>query len=496
MRVIISIAFVMSLFLFLPSGYGLFAQIDPNSPNGARPKNEDRSKKLYDANLVKYKSLPDMLVLPGLLANRKEKRIEVLTESTGLKGNDVAEFLIVDQNSGHGYESLLWSFAKPSDIHKALAFIGIKPGEPFNPDKLRFRPKGELIYLSISRKDGPSGVPTVRLENMIQEKQKEKPLPESGFVFTGSIQVSAPEGQTGLTYAADTCEPKSIVSLYNEPTTVLDVPRQANQGEVYNNQVVNPDFVFDAGELLTLIMEPARKDGISRIKDIVLEISANRSKPEKADKTSRQPGQESPFNFLLKDSDGKTLGKSPTIEDALAAFTGLSNKGFDPYLSIRFDNTLKLTEIHKICLILSLIESGMGISIEPPAKGHLYYKAFLPDERWRERENRIAQPWELHISRNKDKVSGTLYQNEEIWGDDNSITPKIKTTSFEVPSPKALREQLDADAKKRKLAGKRPDLAVLLVFADPELSYGELMNFIETALSTHNTVHVFLPVGN
>ena len=55
------------------------------------------------------------------------------------------------------------------------------------------------------------------------DKQKEKPLQESGFVFTGSIQVSAPEEQTGLTYAADACEPKSIVSLYNEPTTVLNV---------------------------------------------------------------------------------------------------------------------------------------------------------------------------------------------------------------------------------------------------------------------------------
>ena len=120
---------------------------------------------------------------------------------------------------------------------------------------------------------------------------------------------------------------------------------------------------------------------------------------------------------------------------------------------------------------------------------------FLPDRGLLDRENRIIQPWELRLVRSKEKdeerISGTLSLHESFWSGDGQ-GPKTKVTSFEVHTPEALRNQLDADAGRRKQAGRRPGPPVLLVFAGANLTYGQLRDFLAPALTTHNIVHVFL----
>ena len=71
-----------------------------------------------------------MLVLPGA-AGRPQKSCVVTLwgEATGVSPDAPIEFLLIPTDSGHDYEALTISFAKPSDIHRALAFIGLKPGK-------------------------------------------------------------------------------------------------------------------------------------------------------------------------------------------------------------------------------------------------------------------------------------------------------------------------------------------------------------------------------
>jgi hypothetical protein len=52
-----------------------------------------------------------------------------------------------------------------------------------------------------------------------------------------------------------------------------------------------------------------------------------------------------------------------------------------------------------------------------------------------------------------------------------------------VPTSDALRKQLDKEPTR---------MPVLLVFAPPSLTYGELRSFIGPALKTHPIVHVYL----
>jgi hypothetical protein len=464
-----------------------------DSGTGSPPRNVERARKLYEARLARYKASPspDELVLPGLVANRKTKQIELLAESTGLSADSNAEFLLIDQASGHGYEAILWSYAKPSDVHAALVFVGMQPGAPCDPAQLRFWPKGERVMISIVGMNLATGMPPLRIETLILDKKTGKPMEAEGFPFTGSIRVPAPQGSTGVVYAADHHDPMSIVSLYNETGTVMDVPRQAGKGAVYGSLVVSPDHAFAAGDLLTLILEPERKDGLRRVKDLVLEVRLGPAKPDPADLQAKPAGAGQPLAFSVRDVMGKDLVKEASLDGALASIAGLLKEGSEPYVSIRFDGSLPLSDVRRTCGVISVIESNTGIRFEPPQAGQLYYKVFLPDEQWRDAKKRFGQPWELHLAREKGIVSGKLVLHEAVWAE-GSTEPVMKVTSFDVATPKALREQLDADAERRRRGDLSPDLPVLLIYSGGDLTYGELVRFITPALGTHNTVHVFL----
>ena len=130
-----------------------------SAPYKQRPEGHEKNKALvaaaYAANLKKYKDDGAWLVLPGLVADRKRRRIELAVESAGLGRDAPCEFAVIDETSGHGYEALLISFAKPSAVHQALRFIGQEPGEPYDPDALRFWAKGEPFILSLIRPQSP-----------------------------------------------------------------------------------------------------------------------------------------------------------------------------------------------------------------------------------------------------------------------------------------------------------------------------------------------------
>ncbi|HUT12721.1 MAG TPA: YdjY domain-containing protein [Thermoguttaceae bacterium] len=461
---------------------------------GDRPRHAARAKTAYETDLAKYEGADDVLVLPGLVADRRAKRVEVMAEATGLAAGSIVEFLLIDAGSGKGYEALLWSLARPSDVHRALEFIGMAPGKPFHPAKLRFWSKGERVVASIAapHDSGNRVVPT-RLERLVIDGNTGAPLPEVGFVFAGSFMVDNPGEKPGRAYAADVLDPKSVASIYNDPTAVLDVPRRARKEAVYGSQVVGPQYDYAKHEPVKIILEPEYKDGRRRVVDLVLQVgrSAVKASSEFAGADRTEPA--ATVQFLLRDAAGKAMTENRQLADVLGIFGALIRQGRDPYVSVRFDAALRLAEVREVCRFLGAIDSETGVRVEPPAPGQLYYEALLPDVELLDRESRIVDPWELHLvwsgEEAKEKITGTLALHESVFVGGRS---EAKVTTFELETPEALRRQLDADAARRKTAGRRPGPPILLVFADANLTYGKLVDFLGPALTTHNIVHVFL----
>jgi len=444
---------------------------------GPRPLRETQVRERDAAALAKYADDKDTLVLPGLVAHRKERRVEVLAESTGLAGGELIEYLLVDKASSHGYEALLWSYAKPSDVHRALEFIGLKPGKPFNPHVLRFWSDGDRVHLSITPEEGGALVP---IEQLVSDTDTQQTMPEEGFVFAGSIKVPAPDQSGTEAYAADIYDPRSVASIYSEPSAVLDMPRQVLKEEAYGKQVVNAETAMKHGTLLTLAIEPMDAAGTATTRPTNVTLAMD------TDATG------SNYTYRLTGDGGNVLNTSTTLVAVLEAVVGLRKQDVPAALTVTFAPALPISEVRKTCVPLMMLENMGSIQVEPPSTGHLYYRAYVPDTAWAKPEGRPSQPWELRLTRQPEGgVSGKLVLNESVWAD-GALTPTYTQRQIDAPTPEAMRLALAEDAKARQEAGKSALPSALLVFTQPSLTYGQLHDFIAPVIGAYGTVHVFV----
>lgn len=458
-------------------------------------ENRARVRQMDAENARRWKGSADMLVLPGLLADRRRQRVEVMAESTGLASNSIVEFILISETSQHGYEALGVSSAKPSDIHKALEFIGMQAGAPYDPRQLRMWPKGERVIVSLVPAGAESNAAPLRIERLILDNRTGTPLPEAGFVFTGSAAALLEDGAESPEYAADTWEPKAVISIYNEPYAVLDIPRLTRKSEVYGQQVVNPQSALDKGMLFSLCFEPEYKDGRKRVRELTLDVGLPPSSASNAMAKTSTPAQVridvEAAAFRLADRDGSQLNKEPLPDGVRRALKELEAKGCDPFVAVRFGPDLRLDAVRSACRAIAGLDEEAGMRVEPPGPGQLYFRAFLANEEWRKREKRAGQPWELVLTRKGGTVAGRLTLVETL-DESDLFNPQFKTTDFPVPDTQALGRTLAEDAAARKRAGRRPRMPVMLVFADPATSYGELTEFLAPVIGAKYVVYVFL----
>jgi len=450
--------------------------LDENPPTSVAT-NRAMVDKVYRDRLKRYGSDGNFFIRRGLIADRRKRSVRIQAEAIAMNTIDPVEFFLIAEDSGHDYEALAYSFARPSDIHQALEFIGMTAGRPVNYEKLFMWPKGERVWMTFSwEEQDASGNVVARqepAEKLIIDSRSGRHLPVEGFCFVGSQWVAG-EGDAKPVYAADVYDPESIASDYNEPLTVLDIPRKVVQGEVYGYQRVNPRCRLPAGSLVEIILRPEFSGGQHRVVDLSLRVLARRGGGGRGMKCMR---------FVLETPAGERLGRGDRLKDMLAVFERLEEKGHDIFLTVRPDHALKLICVRDFYIFLSGMLKGTSLRIEPPVEGDLYYRAFLPPESLRDPKRRPGQPWELHLDR---MVSGTLTGRlvhiEEIWHGDEE-QPEFKSTAFACPGPAALAERLGPGTG---------GLPVLLVFADPDITYGGLLDFIHPVTESRPTVYVFL----
>lgn len=440
---------------------------DAAEPYGPQPAGGAEAKARHEAQLKACKGQADKLVLPGLVADRKERTVEVLAECTGLKGGDIAEFLLVDQSSERGYEALLWSYAKPSDIHRALEFIGLKAGAPFSPASYRFWPEGDKVIVTLRMQEGGSAP----IERLVLDKGTGDTLPETGFVFSNSAKLPSREGKGEPRYGADVDDARSVASIYNEPCTVLDLPRQVNKSEVYGQQVANPETGLKGGDLVTLVMTPGDPEGVLRARHWILSVEPAASSNGMA--------------FNLGEAGKKVLHQETALTPMLERLVALGKGEVPVYLALAFGKKVPIREVRKVCLMIGMMEAMKTLRFDPPTQGQLYYRALVPDKNWMTPAGRPSLSWELHLSRQTNGIAGRLVWHEQAWARDQSA-PSYKPITLQIATPRAAGDRLEADKVWLESAG------VLLVYADPGVDYGDILHWAEPALKRGKPVYVFV----
>lgn len=407
------------------------------------------------------------LVRPGLLADKTGRVVRISAESIHLNPGTPVEFPLITLDSGKDYEALAVSFASAFDIREALTFIGLTPGYGVDSTKLRFWPKGDRVGMSFCyQADGTNGPScTRRAEQLVWDTRTSKTLPETGFIFTGSEWLPSVEPATGKVFAADAFTPGSIASLYNEAFTVLDVPRKAEQSVVYEHQIPNPDYLLPSNHLIEITLEPFYADNRSHRVDLSLTVG---------------PASNT-LSYLLKDASATTVNTNTTWTGFLAALEGFFSAGMDCYLTVNIDDAVPLSSLQKAAQLLNTLDVDQGIRIEAPPEGQPYYKAFLPSDRFRARENRPASSAELHLTSLSSNTTGRLIWVEAEWiGNDDKAT--YKETPVSIDSAQHFERALAA----------RPELPpAMLIFAPPDIPYGTLRQFTAPLVKRNMILYVF-----
>lgn len=411
---------------------------------------------MYTQQMASAAGSSNFLVRPGIWADRNSKKISFWAEATGIKPGEPVEFFVISPKSGHAYESLAVSFAMPGDVHAALEFIGMKPGAVVDYESLRLWPKGERVFMSFQWEQDEGVLIRRPAEQLLVDADTGTTLPEKGFCFTGSAVFDG-------VYAADAEEPGSIASDFNDRTTVLDVPFKRDKSGVYRRFTANPELSMPGGRLVQIDIEPEYRDGTLRIADIALSISP----PEGA------AWKEMTCAAVEGGSETET-----TPEGLMDYLQTLIEQGRTPHLDLRFAPDVPLGHAVELCRFLDLLCTDNGIRMEPPAKGQLFYKAFLPQAEFRRREDRPSQPWEIH-------AGGTnglkLVQINEVWPDDQP-KPELKIAEFAAA---------DAAGALSIIREKGAGIPVAVIFAPETTSYGELTNLAGALREPFPTVYIF-----
>lgn len=401
----------------------------------------------------------DFLSLKGVVADRKKMEVRLLAEAVGHDTGTTTEFMLVGPHSDRAYESVGVTVSSPSDIVRAVEFLGIKRGSCIDAGNFKFVACGERFRLFVRRLDGGDSK-EVAFASYLKESMPDDPLyPQDGFVFAGGVWEQKDGESRCLT---DTVPPCSVISLYNE-LSIFDMPQQAGQSAVYGRLSVKEALPY--GALLEIIARPVSKEST------VLPVSI-----------SVQPSGEG-FALHIQCEKLKVSLKE-SVKESVDWLKSQSDAGKDLFVTLKFDEDLNVGQAHDVAALFEIL-SGGGVKLYGKESDGVYYKAFLPQESWREREGRTPQPFEVHVSRDE---NGALIKKlvfiEEDWnvkGLDPKITPR------EYPFEKWS----DLEPLVIKAGGEDNKVAVLFFFVPGDMKIGEFMPGVNALSKRLPLVHIF-----
>lgn len=164
----------------------------------------------------------------GAVKDKKIDRIEV----DGVLANPTwpLEFYACSENSGKEHETLVVMFCKPQNLHLGLILMGLKeePDEQsakeFGDTKL---PGGDIVQILITWQGKDNKPVTHAAEDLIISHLTKKPMPRTGWAFTGSKFVDDLDFDTGKPtgkkiYQANYS--KTVMATWHDSTAILNDP--------------------------------------------------------------------------------------------------------------------------------------------------------------------------------------------------------------------------------------------------------------------------------
>ena len=408
----------------------------------------------FKANVERYSEDPDVLVARGLVANRKHRYVDLLATATGA-GPETALYTFIDADESEPVRAISVTTVNPGTVQAALEFIGMNAGHPFDPSNRYHWPKGERVTATFFWDESKSGRfdRSVRAEKLISDTNWNTPLPELGLRFVGSSSREAGE----------------IATAFNARNTVLEIAYLADKAAISGKLVASSAYQFTAGEKLRVRLRPANRNGAGRVYDFWLDVEPGRDRDDEQLKN---------LHVTLATLDGEAV-TNDGFEEAFVYMHGLIADGKEPYLQLRFSDSLSASSAKNVARFVFTFLIKQDIRFDPSDE-HLFYSAFLPQEAWRDpaRRGTASQPLEIHLETNpgEHELNGEVVQHPQI---ENSAQ-----TQFSFGDLSELEELIER--------GQPWDTDAIFLFVDANTPYAEIRKIYEVTRILFPNIYVFL----
>lgn len=244
------------------------------------------------------------------------------------------EFFFVGPESDHDYESMFYTENSPKELADAFAKAGIPLGSPMDYGKCRFWPVGGVVTIEPD------------IWSLVRDLRNERKAP---ILYTGGKR------NPDSTLDAQVAMPQAVFALYGCAQSLMQFDDSLPQSDTYGR--FRPAVKIPRGEVRKFTV---KWKGASLIEKAELKL---------------EPGNlASAIAELRKKCEGDVELDVTTV--------------FSPELTVE--------EAKNIALALQTLDS-FKVKLNGFADGQFFYRAFLPLERWRDRSERLTQPYEVRI---------------------------------------------------------------------------------------------------
>ena len=292
--------------------------------------------------------------------------------ATGVEKGTPVEFAFVGADSDRDYESLFLIEESVDDFCHRLEKAGLPRRKPEDGASCVLWPVGCTLTLSPS------------LDEFLDTRYPET-VEASPIVYTGGKRLAS-----GLCDAG-TNMPLAVFALYSLPQSPLVFAAHYSQSTVYGCHVAKSTLKKGTRHTFTLSWD-------------------EKSMPAK-----------------------RTFTLTPDGGVALLADLKKASEAREIVAQVNFAPTVTVAEAGQVAKALALVDSRR-VKINGRNEGQLFFKAFLPDERWRKRENRLLQPFELTLGE-----TNTLVFIEADWTVEG-LDPKLTPTTISISEAKKHRD--------------------------------------------------------
>ncbi|MBY0458534.1 MAG: YdjY domain-containing protein [Gemmataceae bacterium] len=161
------------------------------------------------------------------------------------------------------HETVLTIDVYPSEVHKGLEQLGLKPGKPAKGSAMKEGdpdPKGEgppvNVYIEVP--DGAGGTKRLTLDKVLMDPKTKKAPPKLSFAFTGStLTAPDPNKPDDKKYGADLTG--SLICLFPVTDEVVLQTAWTMKEEKFLKLEVRPDVLPKEGSPVKLVIEAAGK---------------------------------------------------------------------------------------------------------------------------------------------------------------------------------------------------------------------------------------------